>query len=188
MGFGIGALASGFERHVSVPEQLYRCVRSVAVETGEAVYGSGWADSEIVILARQPGTQSVNAAESPLGLSVHAHARASGKLLLALAEVSRRDSYLARRPPVPLTPNTLGYDALLAQLAFIAKHHFATDQEEFSLGVCCLSVPCRLGETTFALALSAPAERFNANFDTYLEVLRDVAGTESVQVAARAFA
>lgn len=171
IGFAVGALASGLERQVSMPEQLHRCVREVAAQTGEAVYGSGWSDGEIVVFARAAGTQPVSVAEVPLGLAAHAHARASGKLLLALASEEERARYLERHPPTPRTRNTLSRRALLRQLAEVRERGYAVEEEEFAEGICCVAAPYTIGAQTFGVVISAPAERFRARFDSYLDAL-----------------
>lgn len=174
VGFAAATLAAGLERQVSAPDELARCVRSAAARTGEAVYGSGWSDGEIVVFARAPGSQPVSVAAVPLGLAAHAHARASGKLLLALAEPEQRDAYLKRHPPVPVTPKTLGGKALLAQLEQVREQGYATDDEELAEGIACVAIPHVIGATTFAISLSAPAERFHANADSLRSTLQAV--------------
>lgn len=174
VGFAAAALAAGLERQVSVPEELHRVVRRAAAETGEAVYGSGWSDGEIVVFARAAGSHPVGVTAVPLGLAGHAHARASGKLLLALASPQELATYLERHPPVAVTPRTLLAADLEAELARIRAQGFATEEEEFAVGISCLAIPYAVGAETFAVALSAPSERFHANLGTLHETLRGI--------------
>lgn len=185
MGFGITALASGFARQVPAPEHLYKCVREVAAATGEAVYGSGWADGAIVVLARAPGRKPVSVASVPLGMATNAFARASGKLLLAYASPEAREAYLERDPVVRLTPNTLEKRDLLDQLDEVARRGYAVEEEEFAEGICCVAAPYAVGETIYSIVVSAPTDRFHASLNDLLEalerVIRDNGGLQALK-------
>ncbi|WP_395693526.1 IclR family transcriptional regulator [Nocardioides sp.] len=171
LGFGVGQLARGFDRQVSVPEQLAAVVRAVAERTGESVYASGWSDGEIVILDRQIGTHPVGVAALPIGLAGHAYARASGKLLLALMSEEERETYFARHDYAPLTPSTLSMEELVAQLDVIREQGYALDDEEHTPGVCCVAAPFELGGRQFCVALSAPSDRFRERQDDLIEAV-----------------
>ncbi len=139
---------------------------------------SGWWQGEIVTLAVMPGSNAIQAAEVPHGQYEFAHSRAAGKLLLALAPLTRRRDYLARHPLVARTPRSITQpDALDAELARIRKQGHAVDDEEFAAGVCCLAVALDGGESPFALALSAPAMRFRDRFAEYLQYAETFART-----------
>ena len=63
----------------------------------------------------------------------------------------------------------------------IREQGYAIDREEFTLGVSCLSVPLA-DESIIALSLSAPSERFDEQFESYLEVIVQTARSPSPQV------
>lgn len=176
LGFAVGPLVGAFERHVSVPERIFDVVRAIAEKTGEAVYGSGWVDGEIVILARRLGVKPVGVAEMPIGMAGHATARASGKMLLALRAEEERERYFATHEHVALTPNTWTRDHLRSQLGAIKERGYAIDDEEYTEGVCCVAAPFWIGSEVFCVTLSAPSERFRANqtelIDTVLAMTR----------------
>ena len=116
-------------------------------------------------------------ASSPLGPIDHGHARASGKLLLALAPEDARERYLAAHPLARVTRTTItSRDALLREFEQIRAAGHASDVEEFHAGVCCLAAPIGPGGTAYALALSAPKERFEAFREEYLAALLELAG------------
>ena len=111
------------------------------------------------------------AAEIPQGTTGDAHARASGKLLLSHAAPSVLDDYLAKNPLSPRTPQTItNREALVTALDRIRDENVSYDREEYSPGLSCMAIP--LGSrrmVRFALGISAPTERFNANVETYRE-------------------
>ena len=176
LGLGAGVIADGFARHLSPSEHLGPRVRSVVSATGETAYASGWIDGDIIALIAVRGNAAVSAADVRTGLASHAHARASGKLLLAVADQDRRDHYLAHHMLTPRTAKTIvSREALDRELAIIRERGYAIDDEEFVEGVCCLAVPIEGAEARFALCISSPKERFDANRDRYLQILRDIA-------------
>jgi IclR family transcriptional regulator, acetate operon repressor len=176
LGLAAGSIAEGFRRQLAPPELLAPRVRAIVGATGETAYASGWIDEDIVVVASARGRSPVHAAEVPHGYSGNAHARASGKLLLALADAGRVKSYLVRHKLGARTKNTItSSDQLLRQLDAIRGRRYAIDEEEFSEGLCCLAVPVEGLGDQFALAIAVPTGRFYANRDQYLDVLREAA-------------
>lgn len=176
LGFRVGTLAEAFHRQLAPSEHLAPMVRQLAQETGETSYASGWWSGEIMALSVARGTNPVQAAEIPQGYVGNAHARASGKLLLAMATPEARDAYLSTHKLSRLTPNTItSRSALNRELAAIRERGYSTDHEEFALGLCCLAVPFDAGYSPFVLGLSAPRERFIEHEDRYLGIMRRVA-------------
>ena len=176
LGLAATPIAEGFRRQLAPPEIVAPRVRAAVAATGETAYASGWVDGQIVVLATARGRSAVQAAEVPHGFSGFAHARATGKLLLALADLETRKAHLKPGSLVPVTSHTITDREVLAeQLRKIAEQRYAIDEEEFSLGLCCLAVPFDGFEGRVALGISVPAERFHANFNAYLEALCRVA-------------
>lgn len=174
LGLRVGALAEGFRRQLTPPDDLLPHVRALAAETSETAYAAGWRDGEIVLFARVPGRHAVTVSEINMGLAGDAHARASGKLLLAFAPPHARVDYLTSHPRRPRTAKTIvDPDEFERELQGIRERGYSVDQEEFIQGVCCLAAPLGDGAFPYAIALSAPTDRFRANFDHYLHVLSE---------------
>ena len=179
VGMTMATLVDGFRRQLDAPEWFTPVVRQVAQETGETAYAVGWVDGEIVVLSSARGSAAVQAAEVPHGFSGHAHARASGKVLLAFAPPLQSADYLRGHRFTRLTPNTISAAAQLrAELERIRLEGHAVDREEFALGLRCLAVPLSASRA-YAIGLSAPAERFELRFEQYLATLRRHAGYDS---------
>lgn len=180
LGLAAVSLAEGFRRQLAPPEHLARRVRSIVAATGETAYAGGWVDGEIVALATARGESPVGAAQVPQGYSGYAHARATGKLLLALAEPAVRQAYLARHILEARTRNTItDLDELHNEFERIRARGYATDNEELNEGLQCLAVPVEGLGGRFALGISVPKERFAANFDRYLAFLLNAANINS---------
>jgi DNA-binding IclR family transcriptional regulator len=150
------------------------------VETGETAYVVGWVDNEIVVLATAKSQSVIHAGEPSPGTAGNAHARASGKLLLAMSTDEEVKAYLARTPLTPRTENTLtDSEAIAKELARIRKNWIAVEREEYAIGLACMAVPVGRPPALFALGISAPADRFERNFKVYAEKLQKIAqGTE----------
>jgi IclR family acetate operon transcriptional repressor len=181
LGLAAGSIADGFHRQLAPPEHLAPKVRAVASATGETSYAVGWLNGEIVVLATARGNSPVGAAEIPQGFSGHAHARASGKLLLALAEPATCEAYLAEHPLVQKTPNTItDRGQLIQEFQTIRERGYSVDHEEFHEGLRCLAVPVSGLGARFALGISVPSERFQANFERYLSQISSIARVDEV--------
>lgn len=176
LGLRVGTLAEGFARQLAPSEHLAPLVRGLAQSTGETSYASGWWSDEITVLTVVRGTNPVSAAEVSQGHSGDAHARASGKTLLAYATLATRERYLDSHPFTALTPRTkIDRDEIERELDEIRQRGYAEDREEFTEGLCCLAVPLDGGLSPFAISISAPLERFNLERDRYLASLREAA-------------
>lgn len=176
LGLKIAALAEGFKRHLAPPELLGPVTREVAARTGETAYAVGWWEAEIAVMASARGSNAVSAKEVPQGMFGYAHARASGKLLLSLLSPMERDKYIAGHKLEIRTPKTIRDRVRLEkELEQIRKDGFAVDHEEYLQGLCCMAVPIGDVNSGFAIAISAPVERFDAKRRLLLRTLREIA-------------
>jgi IclR family acetate operon transcriptional repressor len=173
---GISPLVEAFGRHV-VPQDLVPLARSLAQRTGETAYVAARDGSDLVLLCNVPGHHQVSVSNSPVGPIEHGHARASGKLLLALAPDDVRERYLAANPLTRMTTMTItSREELLKEFDRIRDAGWACDLEEFHDGVCCFAAPLAGGAAPYALVLSAPKARFEAHRQGYLAAVLRTAG------------
>jgi len=185
LGVRVGTLAHGFARQLHLSEQLGPIARAIAHETGETAYVSGWRSGEIAVLAVTRGLSPILAAEGGQGDVGDAHARASGKLLLAYATQGTRETYLSAHKFPCRTPKTIGSRGRLErELEQIRERGYAEDDEEYAPGLCCLAVPLDAGYSPFAVALSAPRDRFVEERERYLATLRRIVGTAPADLLA----
>jgi len=176
LGLGAASLAHGYRRQTSAPDHLTRYAERAAAETGETAYVVGWVDDEIVVLATARSTSAIHAAEPTPGTTGSAHARASGKLLLAMSTDDEGQAYLARTPLTARTKKTLtDIDAITGELNRIRENWIAVEREEYAEGLACMAVPIGRPPALLALGISAPANRLELNFELYAEKLQQVA-------------
>ena len=162
LGPALGPIADAFVRQFSPPEYLIAPLHRLADETGETAYVGAWRHDRIVVLASVEGGNAVRVSGAHLGYVESAHARASGKLLLAFASDEVRAAYLTLNPLVPVTPRTIVQpDEFELELERIRLRGYAVDEEEFREGVACVAAPVvESGNAVAAYSVSAPAERF----------------------------
>jgi len=174
LGVGVEALASAYYRQVAPPPALLVPLQGLVERTGETAYLTAWRHGELEILACRAGTHAVRVMALQPGFHELAHARASGKLLLALGSSSLREDFIRSHPLHAATRHTITDRAQLeAELDAIARVGYALDQEEFYEGVCGISVPIvHAGDVLGAYTISAPMHRFFGERESYLEHLR----------------
>lgn len=176
LGIGTSVIADGFRRQIGTGEFVASYAERAAEATGETAYVVGWVEDEIVVLGTARGKGIIQAAEVPRGTAGDAHARASGKLLLAMADDDEVKRYLANHVLRKRTPNTItGRRALAMELAAIRENWFGTEREEYEVGLSCLAVPIGPIPSRMVLGISAPAERMTRNLALHLDALRKVA-------------
>lgn len=173
LGPRVGLLVDSYMRRMAPPEHLIGSLHALAEETGETSYVSAWRDGEIVVLSTVEGTQAVRVAGLHRGFRGFAHARASGKLLLAYEEADTRQAYLRRHPPVAITPHTIAeVEKLEQEFGAIRDRGYAEDDEEYREGVSCLAAPVMSGSAVIAaFAVAVPTERLARVHDDVVAAL-----------------
>jgi len=175
LGVGLLPIVTSFERDLAIHDQLRPIVQSIARQTGETAYAVGWLDDEIVVLETARGAQPVHVAEVSLGYSGFAHARASGKLLLACASDEQRRYYMSKRPLDPRTEHTIVSESVLEEeFARIRRDGFASEIEEFLPGLCCIAVPVPHTNEMLCVGISAPIDRFTLESERYRTEIIDI--------------
>ncbi len=172
-----GRIADGFMGPEAVTTSLLAPLRQLAETTLETAYLGIWRHGQVVVAGSIEGAQAVKVEGMHIGLAEDAHARASGKMLLATLEEAALDAYLATHPLRRVTPNTITDEATLrAELRKTRRRGYSIDLEEFREGVTCLGVPIEGGGVVYGTyTLSIPVARLRKRRDFYLDALRRAA-------------
>ena len=171
-----GVIARAYDRAAAIPQSYRSALHEVANLTGETAYLSVWHGHAVRIVDTVEGSQSVRVAGLEAGYSDNLHARASGKMLLALATPEQRAAALAGRALVARTPNTItDPDELTAELTAIQKAGIAFDRQEFELGIDCIAMAFAQQNGPIAcVTVSIPSQRFEARREEVIATLRKV--------------
>lgn len=170
-------LANSPNLRVRVDARHRHALRKLAETTQETAYLTGWFRGEIRILDMLEGSQAVRVAGLEVGLVDGIHARASAKVLLAYIDEEHRSQILDSHNYIQFTSLTVPDGVSLeAQLNEIRRDGIFYDPGEFQEGVRVLSAPIRKdGKVVAALAISAPASRYEETESFLVSTLLDVA-------------
>jgi len=190
LGTKVAVLADALERAVTAPEYLLEPLRQLAATTGETSYVASWRGGDIRVQASIEGHHPVRVS-LPLGPYTDAHARATGKLLLAMTSEEVRRAYLAAHPLRALTPRTITDPTHLeAEFEQIRANGYALDEEQFQPGVSCVAAPV-IDErvAVAAYSISAPSPRFAESklrlIDAVISVAQAATSSASRKASAR---
>jgi DNA-binding IclR family transcriptional regulator len=160
LGFELVRLAGQVARHGELVELARPALESLSLATGETI-NLALPDGDQVINIFQISSRHLVKDTNWTGRRTPYHCTANGKALLAwLPEADVARLLPARLPRY--TPATLPNRAdLLAQLASVRAHGYATAVEELEIGLVAISAPVRdgAGAVVAAAAISGPAYR-----------------------------
>jgi len=177
LGIAVGRLASAYYEQSVPPPELLVPLKNLARETGETSYLSDWRNGDMEIIAEVPGTRPHRVVDLGVGFHGMAHARASGKVLLAFGTHEQRERYIDSIPLQQTTVRTItDPDVLRQELRAVHDQGYGAEYGELLDGIGCLSVPVIDDGLLFgAYTVSAPLTRIEAENETYLKALKDAA-------------
>jgi DNA-binding IclR family transcriptional regulator len=185
--FGLGSrvafLHDNFRAHLAPPPELLNILSRLHEEVGETSYISGWYGDNIVLQWYLEGTHAVHVRSLEIGYAGFAHARASGKAILAFLPEDRVRSYLSIQRMAWRTTNTItDADALITHLRDVTRLGYAVEREEFADGVSCVAsaVFDRSHFPIGAYTVSLPTSRFNERLPGLVAAVRKAAVGASV--------
>jgi IclR family acetate operon transcriptional repressor len=162
----MAAFVEGDARDILRPyaERLLDCFQ----ETIDITY---WDKDVPVVIENFDSPQALRAV-SHLGARLPLHCTASGKAHLSLMRPARRSELLAG----PLARHTARTKTdpkeVLVEIEASARQGYFLDREEFTEGLCAVAVTVAVpSPSEFSIAIVAPAQRFEANLESYLEKL-----------------
>jgi DNA-binding IclR family transcriptional regulator len=180
---GVVRLSAAFTGVDNFDEELELILQRIAREVGETAFASEWDGNDMIIRHVVEGTYTLRVTGLTVGLSGTPHSRASGKAVLAFLPAESRSGWLDRSVLEPITAHTITERAALeTTLNDVRMAHYATDLEEFALGVCCVAAPYfnATGRVLGAITVASAKPRFEANFELY----RDTVVSAASQITA----
>lgn len=125
----------------NVWEEIWLGIKSLSDETGETTHAAVLNGRHATYISKVQGREELALLTSP-GLRLPAHATAMGKMLLSSLPDDKFDELFSDQKLERLTPNTIVDPQQLQQeLHKIAKQGYATEQQESTVGACCVSAP-----------------------------------------------
>jgi len=156
---------------------------------GETVYISIWEGDRAYPACKKCRPGGIYDANDFIGKSVPINAGASAKLLAAYQDRDRIKKLLDESDLKPVTPYTMTSSSeIMEEYEVIRSQGYAVEDQGFSLGEWCLSVPIfdKNGEVHCALSVGAPREAVSEDLiPVWLQRLKDGADEIGMQMQLR---
>ena len=159
LGMRLLELGTLVRSRISVRELALPMMRELHAQTGETVNLAVRHDDEIVYVERTSSGRSAMRIVHMIGARAALHVTAAGKLFLLEEGFGKLRDYAKRTGLAPHTRNTLSSLPLLErELERIQRQGWATDSEEFEIGVRCVAAAVRDDTGRYALRLKQRKE------------------------------
>lgn len=169
---------SAYLRAESLAERALPIMRRVRDELQETVQLAVLDGTENVYIAKVDGPQALTLA-SEVGRRLQAHATGLGKALLSGLTREEFEELYEGLELAAFTENTItDREELWTEINRAAERGFATDREEYVIGVRCVAVPVHdhTGHMVAAMSASFPTVRVDdARMESAFETLREAA-------------
>jgi DNA-binding IclR family transcriptional regulator len=145
---------------------------------GETVHLAVLDGVQAVYVEKMQPSPAVQIKISRAGARLPAHCSGVGKVLLAHCEWEYVAGLLEDQGIQALTENTItDLEALSEELERVRNRGYAYDNEEITLGLCCVAAPIydSKGEVVAAISFSVPAYRFRPRVSEYTAAILDAA-------------
>ncbi len=145
-------------------------LEELAQRWGETAHLATLDGVQAVFMEKLPRVTEARKFPSPKGALRPAHCSGVGKVLLANRKWDHLASLLEAAGLRAFTPNTImDIDKLAEELETIRKRGYACDNEESSLGLCCVAAPIygRQAQVVAAASLCVPKDRFEHGKESY---------------------
>jgi DNA-binding IclR family transcriptional regulator len=156
-------------------DRVREIMAGIRDELGETVQVAVMSRMEALYIAKVDGRHMLRL-DSHVGQRLEPHATGVGKVLLAGLEAKVLDKWLKGRKLQRYTPQTITeHAAFRRELLAIRENGYAIDNEERTVGACCVAVPLteESKKTIAAVSVSSPSVRFTqANRQHALDVLK----------------
>lgn len=148
--------------NMGINRRMRILLEDLADETGESV-NLGVLDGGDIVHVEKVESSEIIKVDMGIGARLPAYATALGKSILAyLSEINVRTLF-SDGAFEPRTPNThVCIDSLFEDLREVRRKGYATDLEEYSLGLSCIAAPVRdrFGKAQAAVSVAFPTYRF----------------------------
>jgi len=153
-------------------------LKDLSAITRETVHLAVMYGSKAMIIAQETGLELISIV-TKIGDIEPFYCSAVGKAILAFLSPDEQDKIIDSLEMVKLTPNTIVDKVCLhSELKKVVNDGYAIDDEEFHLGVRCLSVPIlnHIGKSVASLGISGPISRICMDrIQDYTSAMKDIA-------------
>jgi DNA-binding IclR family transcriptional regulator len=177
--FGIGLFSLAVNARSGLDELCEPYLTKLLEITGETVNLAVPSNTSIVYIAKKESAHSIRISTG-VGTPLPSYCTANGKAILATYDRDKAISLIDKIDFFRFTKNTIvSREALLKELDTIAQEGIAYDNEEYELGVICISAPLYIkqGNPVGAVSVSGPLRRMDEKARRNIaNTLREVTG------------
>ena len=161
LGFRVLFLYQQLLQTLDVPRVASDALAKLALETGEAAHLATMHTNQVVIVAQENGASRV-AVNAHVGMTEPLHCTALGKAILMQLSSDALKRIVDGPKLTRYTANTItSVERLISHIDIARATGYATDEEEFELGVQCIAAPVPIpgSPKLYAIGISGPSGR-----------------------------
>jgi len=182
LGIGLLHISEGLVKNLDVINISKPTLKQLMDSTKESVHLCTFANDKVYVVDQVKSNYPMKVSAA-IGHEEPIHCSSVGKCILAYLSEEKRNKILDEVQFVPYTAKTkTSKEALVEELKQIRKNGYALDDEELSVGVCCIAAPIynHKGEVKNCIGISGPSARIRMeNIDSYINKLKIAASNIS---------
>ena len=178
LGWRVAALNRVLMEGSEMRTEALRIMEQLVRVFGETVHLAVLERDQVVYLAKQEGTKSVQVKLTAVGTQLPPHASSLGKVLMCELPWEQAEALVRARGLSVFTPNTITtLDELKSELATTRNRGYGYDIEEAAEDLCCVGAPIRnhVGQIIAAISFSVPSYRFYPIKQTFIRSIIEAA-------------
>lgn len=182
LGIGLLHISEGLVKNLDVINISRPVLKQLMDSTKESVHLCTFTNDKVYVVDQVKSNYPMKVSAA-IGHEEPIHCSSVGKCILAYLPKEKSSKLLDEVEFIPYTEKTkTSKEALAAELEHIRKCGYALDDEELSVGVCCIAAPIynHKGEVKNCIGISGPSARIRKdNIDSYINKLKIAAGNIS---------
>lgn len=174
VGTALAGLSRAFVEQMRPTVLLSPVVKELLDRSQESVFLAIWDGDDVILALFEEGPQHLTVSGFSAGFRGFAHARCSGKAILAYLPGTELDRYFSGHELSARTPRSITDESeLRVQLAQIRRRGWAYETEEFTVGICSVGAPFfgADGRVLGALSVAVPVARYREAVDRCREAV-----------------
>jgi len=182
LGIGLLHISEGLVKNLDIINVSRPILKQLMDSTKESVHLCTYSNDKVYVVD-QVKSNHIMKVSATIGHEEPIHCSSVGKCILAYLSEEERNRILDGVQFIPYTEKTkTSKEALIQELEQIRNNGYALDDEELSVGVCCIAAPIynHKGEIKNCLGISGPSARIRMeNIDSYINKVKIAAGNIS---------
>jgi DNA-binding IclR family transcriptional regulator len=182
LGIGLLHISEGLVKNLDIINVSKPTLKQLMDSTKESVHLCTFANDKVYVVDQVKSDQIMKVSAT-IGHEEPIYCSSVGKCILAYLPDETRSRIIDGVQFIPYTEKTkASKEALIEEIQLIRKKGYALDDEEVSVGVCCIAAPIynHRGEVKSSIGISGPSARIRPeNIDSYINKLKIAASNIS---------